>query len=532
MEILREKVGVILRLTDSFDAYLDKKLPMIQDKKLSDELLDASDKIKAVSAIEMSAETVDDGFSAFSNVMEMKNMVVSLKARLDEISTGTASSMSDTYSRSVSKLYLQTLKTYSRGVAECARLEDNFKETYAQDVLSGGTNFRDIRRAYLSHPNTTELYAHIVQLLVNDLWRSDRMAAFEIMEQISEDKRAVLEGAFGKKKMKAPLKMVPCGFGLMSTAPPEPLADVLKKTMGATMKTLEKKCKTEEICCVLVSHVTNSPTKFNILPFIDWDYIDPIKVDAGVSVRLVNKMNTIVKQKPAKWSFKRVVHGSLDYSRFVILETLDGVNYSPLTPWIKGSPIVPSRFLEKFIESFKGPTRIEMYNAQMHIRDKMFFVKPPKMQMDDTKIDPKYLRNDLFNHLLGVYDKQNKIKSPAAFEKFIQGSVLPEKLGDFLIQYFPAHNPKPVSHKFGYSELVTDFLGELQQLTRAFSQEMYDQYAAHRPDPSVYSSKHRDEDLRSAFEDILDGVLQSIITDSKNVFQAMMFKDKLLDVAM
>lgn len=537
MEALKGKLSIILHVVDKFDAYLDKKIPVTDDKKACDRMTESSAKIKELSEIPMSVATIDDGYAALSNISEMWTLIQSIKAETDEISSSSASSMSDTYSRSVSKLYLDLLKNYAIGSAEYAKLRDKFIVDFSTVFVDGtDEKFREMRRAYISHPFTTDLYANMAQKTIDILWKKDRLSAFDVLAQIEEDKNRILRAKYPRKKNKLLIKSNPPiqTFGLMGLGAPVDLSVLLKDIFGASIKTLESKCKKMGVCCVLMQHVTNTPTSFRIMDFIDRKMAAETahSIEDGISGRLVKKMKTIVKEDDAKWTFKHTVYGSVSANRFVILETINGKTYTPLAPWIKGPHFIPRHNLSGFIESMKGiPTPIEMYTALTQGRDKMFFAKPPKMIINETRIDPKYLRNDINNELLETYNKQKQMKTPAEFEKFIHGETLPNQLSDSLIQYYTEHVKPQKTHKFGYSELVTDFLGELQYITRSFSQEMLDQYIEHAPDPSVYNSKHRADELRRAFEKMLDAVLQSTITDTKNVFQAMMFKDKLLDVA-
>ena len=77
-------------------------------------------------------------------------------------------------------------------------------------------------------------------------------------------------------------------------------------------------------------------------------------------------------------------------------------------------------------------------------------------------------------------------------------------------------------HKFPASEILINFLHELEHLTKQFSKEMQVNYNHEDISDSFDSQK--------IFEIVLTKTLKTIIVDKKNLYQSMLFKDKLLSI--
>ena len=503
------------------------------------------DKIKDVDA-ELPS-TIPTMFSTFEQIQRIDFLLADIKNNINRISEGKGredASYSGTYSAETTHLYLKLLKKYEKFSNETCMLTYAIVEQFSGTIKSNMqspdemmTVFYDARKEYHKTEFTVNLYARITQMIIDALWHDDRTKTYQIMQEIEEDKDRALMQKLPKKsttKNTPPLRT----FGLMGIMKTTSLKKILTNEFdaAASVSKLDTFARKHKTCIVLIHKVTNNPLEFYIDPLINEQIakVNSHPKDTGVNPSYIRKMSTIHRGSPTKWKFGTQIFGDVNSATYVILETLDGENYRPVAPWTRHmSAKIPRHYILGFIRHLEGGSRrIESYNMLMstQIVDKMFFPKAiniSDLSKESKEIDPKYLRNDAFITLMLVYDKiAKKVSTPDAFERVIFGDELVDELSNFLITYYKNFK-KHIFHNFRYAELVVDFLAELQYIHRAFTQEMYDQYAEHRIDPAVYKSKHRKADLRDIFEEILQAVLQSIITDTKNVYQAMSFKNKL-----
>jgi hypothetical protein len=528
METIQQKLALIEGIREDFRAYLAHKLPSVG--KFHKQVIDRIEAAMSTLQVKKVKEPLDIAsmFATFSYIKTLDAAAATVMTNISYISQETGrddSSFSGTYAAETSRMYVALAKKYSKAETEGKFLTNAIAMTFVSNIPNSIEAFKEARKAYHATAHTVQLYAMLAQAVIDEMWSVDKPTAYALMADVEEDK---IRSLGVPKKRKSTRRNPPMrSFCLMGIRPTRLLADVLKSMFGSTnLATIAAK---HSVCFVLEYRVTNTPMEMHIDTLLDWKReTRPQPRTVGVNPIQMRHMKTIVRGSPAKWKFETKVVGSLDSPEFVVLETLNGTTFRPMTPWLDmNSPTkIPRRYLRGLIAHLSGkPSGLDAYNEALSqkIVDKMFLPKPVDARVlsaESKVIDPKFLRNDIFLELMR-YCSAKKVKTMEDFERVIFSDELTNKLADYLIKYDKIEKMS----NFRHAELVVDFLSELQYILRGFTQEIYDTYAKM---PITATTFKHDDTIRLAFEDLLNAVLQSVITDTKNVYQAMLFKDKLL----
>jgi len=533
MMSIPQKLTVLGKIRDAFRIYLDKRLPAVKHYRNTKKTIEEG--MRFLSSIELAEiASIEGQFAAMKELQTADGWVQKIKAGVEHLSKTRGNedqSFSGTYVAETSHMFINLMKSITKLTRQSNKITESILEEFVGSRVLDFSAFERARSAFLETGNYV-LYAKYAQSTINAVWFSARPDAYKIMRFIEKDKTDALVDNRPVRKVRVIASNPEMRtFGLMGSTEPTSLA-IATDSKIKTLAKLDALCKKRGICAVVFTRVTNTPLDFRFNQLMHRPHqFRPKQV--GISPKYMKRMQTIHRADDAKWQFQIIPYGDTDSASFMLLETTDGQLYRRMAPWfVRG--MVPRHHLLGLIDRIENkPSRIGMYNRALSKRviGRMFSPKltdVDRITKESQLVDPKYIRNEAFILLMKNYDKHaKKIKTSKAFEMFVHSDEMPELLSDFLVRRYKAIK-QPCYHQFRPAEAIVDFIFELQYIVRAFSQEMYDQYAKFRPDPCVFKSEFRGAELRETFEEIINAVLQSVITDTKNVYQAMSFKNRLL----
>jgi hypothetical protein len=396
--------------------------------------------------------------------------------------------------------------------------------------------FEMTRSKFYLYP-AKELYLRLISYLVDKI---------NIRRFIIEDK--MLSLAEGDNSDKDKLTKGDGGFltlwGYFPGNEDDKLGNILKKIAG--VDTIAK-CEKNLIGVILLNRVVHEPVVYQNHALFEGG-IDTV---GGVSEKFVEQHRTVIgicdlkcKNRGLgnnKWD-QRIIHNSFlapktasgasgsplpvsktasgasgsplpatKYTRYLVLESLDGSEYHTLTPWKlneNSSAFVGTRYVKSLIACLKREnqkaTRYHFIKSKK-IFENVFTRFPINMEqilLSSKLEDYKYLRAQVYSDIFREYQKKPLSLSAATHST---------RYAQLFINGLTTRFQKNVSTKItsDYSEIIMSFLPQLNYLSNKYSREMHDNY--------IKSPNEK-------FENVLDTVLKRIINNRTNVYESMLAK--------
>ncbi len=264
----------------------------------------------------------------------------------------------------------------------------------------------------------------------------------------------------------------------------------------------------------------------------------------GISSGIIERTNIITvpddKTAAPKFDFSAEVYGEENGGNGgFVFETIDGVHYRVLRrrEEKKGASLAPFDIAD-IVKYFKSPsmcTRVSTYqeicNAEACRR--MMVRKQPNTSLFEvtaSTIDANYIRNQVVLRLNGVLHTLLTRGSSTEKDiiKILHSHQLVDEFGAALLDFYKIgaigiHDFS--GGMFPFSEMLSTFLVEVENLRRQFIKELHDGYARTKPsaDPSSsYETQRRLETL------IID-VVQTVIPSDDNIYSSLNYKYMLLN---
>lgn len=436
------------------------------------------------------------------------------------------------------------------------------------------------------HPHSVSLYSYIMQQNINICLSFGPDICDGILNyvEIAKDFIMLYEQKLqnGKKSLfqaNPNLKT----FGLTPTGPAIPLTDITQKifkTGVSSVSKLESLAKKEKVCIVIMNHVIKHPIEFSIWKLIDKDlaqsYIQ--SAEAGITLKMIKRFETIAFKdlgKGKKWNFDTNYYGSIDSDEFVILVNMNyelfrvygiydeipivevGSTKSQLATVEGGGSVVKihKNKIHNFINYIKNDgiiknhTRISEYNyiQERKILDNMFL--PVKFNVNGIKlnsqiIDPNFLRHEIFLRLIEEFNdivstefkNGDKIKTFKDLGQVIHSNRLIDTFNSILVEQYDIYAIKNKEHssKFPFSETLQTFLSVLFDMNTDFRRLIHDYFIKIKVDPELFteSSVSKKLQLQNIFKEIITQVLKKIISDARNIYQELIYKNSMLKLSL
>lgn len=480
----------------------------------------------------------------------------------------------------IKKHYIDYLKTYKKITQ--VNVTDKFSDILINSIMKNSDQknmeqLENINSLFIKYPETIQLFAHVMQTTI-DRYSHDKDVQSKniisfIMELIEHDKAKVLQhfhdiSADKRIEEKRKIKIGSRNpflrrFGLVPSGNFIPIKDLfsnmknLQKERDHPEAIFKKIHKETKVGIIVLQNITHNPISYELWNLFNTNTI--MSANSGITEDFIKSRVTIHPLEPdKKWIFSSYqFFGSLDSQQFYIIETLNDTLYRFLYPWIiksyedktqKDRISIHYRkingllnYLEINKEYEKCEDRITIYQKIKEKNlEKMFFktgepnidalVKESLVHIDSSKI-----KSESIFRIRDVINKMIKnAKNPLDTITFV---IYNNKIFDTFIntvismykEFYIVKDDTRVS--FGFSEVFSTYLSDIQNLKSSFSKELNDIYLKkieeERKEIESITDKHK---LLIYIENIINETLDKILTYNSNIYQSLIFKSNLLKV--
>lgn len=472
-----------------------------------------------------------------------------------------------------------TYKKYQKEVVEIDNTALNKCIDFIKKELKWEThntidNIEKITDLVKKYPHAISLYIYITQIVLNDCLSIGSDICDFILNKVENVKNNILlidkknkNGAKITFQSNPSLKT----FGLTPVGDADKLKIITQQIFNESVNNISQLAnlaKKKKKCIVVINHIIKNPIEFNIRKLVDKNiaqaYIQ--KTEFGVTQKIIDKFNTISFKKIGvgkKWNFDVNYYGSIDSDEFIVLVRMSNdlfrlysiYNEMPIFGGGKLETKIRRGKIEPFIEYIKNKgvmkihTRVSEYHKihERKIINNMFL--PVKFDIQCIKtnsqiIDSKFLMRELSSHLLDRVDKiitkdfknGEKITTFKDIGSIIHSNKLVDVLNSILIEQYDIYaiKNKDNTNNFPFSETLQTFLSVLSHMNTDFRRLMHDYYTIAKIDCKIFSEKglNKKIQLKEIFKDIIRETLLKIISDKRNIYQELLYKNNILRLSL
>jgi len=433
---------------------------------------------------------------------------------------------------------------------------------------------------------SVSLYTFIIQETIKDCLTSAKGVCNYILNKVEIVKDAVIlhdkKIESGNRQLfqsNAHLKT----FGLTAHEESSDLSVIFKKYLSSdtNLKTLQNLAKDARntnghlkkagVCVVILNRVLKKPIEFNFWALIDQKIANPYlqSSDMGITQNTIDQFNTIQFKElksGKKWDFSIDTYGSIDSEYFIVLENLNNELYRTMGIYnemyvndkngggIKEVKIHKDKITE-FINYVKKKgvlptkTRISEYNLiqEKKVLTNMFL--PIKFDIREIKLKTQIIESHLLRHfILSKLQKQfdeifkkefkngDKIKTYKNIAELIHNKKFIDIFDGILIEQYDIYaiKNKNNDNAFKFSETMSTFLAVLFSMNIDFRRLIHDFYISTHIDVKILSAtnKIKHDELFDVFTEIVKKVLKKIISNERNIYQEILYKNDLLNLSL
>jgi hypothetical protein len=438
--------------------------------------------------------------------------------------------------------------------------ENNTKSTKDSSTQKIIKAIADIRNQYHEHPRSIVLYAYVMQILSDVMFTHDKGALFKILLFLEEDKNLCLDGNtnnyFAPRQLakdNPPLKK----FGLIPITDSVPIKQLLslvlsENNISTSDTNLRKISKAHKIGFIVFNRVVYTPIEYNIRPLIikniAKDFIQPDEY--GINIKTIDRFKTIRDFSKQEWNFSVEVFGN-DFETFYVFETLDGINYRCMAPWVNSKIYGLQRFriehILKYIANEGKPNRAANYHSVMQkkMTQNMFLRKAVDIDALIEKVEDNNahtIRTDIYETIMKYVDNVIKkqyhsdIKSSVEISEIIHDKEIPKIFFSKIIANYEkgADRDDIINFKAGcfpFEEILVSYMVELQYITRRLSKELHDGYSRNVLADDVFTKpkKEKMSIVNDKLAKVIDDAIKLIIKDDKNMYLSLRVKYSILN---
>ena len=159
-----------------------------------------------------------------------------------------------------------------------------------------------------------------------------------------------------------------------------------------------------------------------------------------------------------------------------------------------------------------------------------------KIKENSIIIDPKYLRNSIYLRLLDEFKSvfnAKKINDNYSYAQIIHNDNFLNIFSEILIKEFYTYlyaNYDEYTKRVGLSEVISSFINVIYINQREFTKELHDYFKNNIIESTVFEEDNIKKStlILHHFDNLLQYVLNKIITNDSNVYQTMIYKINLL----
>lgn len=537
MESLQNIYGYI-------EEYIDKLKPAVQNKYQSDyeNIIKNTELMKSyinnLSKFELKdsqdIKTAFKYYDAYQKIINVMDDILEIINDKFGVIETTDSDLSQTYLVELSE-YLNKLNSKFKIVIK----ENLLKLTIIKEELSTKLTVQltqeeeqKIHDEFLANPSSVDLYVEICEKLLKKYYQTDKQRVYELLKKINNAKEKVLETGYVPKKGNKNNPMINY-HNLIPNTNFQDLKSIiqlaLNKNISGTVKVSDLKsiAKKEKIGIIILYSVGYNAVEYNIFKLTNWyeakDYIQ--QQEAGINEQTLARFETIKKlDEPKKWRFDMEVINADSVDDFIILETINNQDFRVMSLWNNHKNMKLKKF--RIADLLKESNKIQNYHIlsiekslpNMFMRHKMDL---KSLEEDSTVADSNLIRNEIFMGLMKLF----KNVKPDKIGQVIHEPKLADTFETMVVnQYKDYSADKNIIRRteFPFGEIFVSYLVELRNLIRMFKREVHDYYMEHPP--------NKDTNSENYIGDLLRAVLEKLISDKKNIYQALFFKDRLLNI--
>ena len=594
MDIITNKIKYTKELYEKVKQYIEE-IPKLNLGKFNEEIDNSIDSIESIfSQINIITKSInskiientkiDEIFNLYGLINEVVCIIKIIITCLESVESKFQKKFEDITDKNGEKLndiYNNILVAYNKYKKNVVQINvdmiNKLSNIIQQQLKWTKSNAKDnsdtLTAIVKKYPHSISLYTFIIQQNINICISFSSEICDYILNQVEVVKDYIMlynikiqKGSPGLFHSNPILKT----FGLTPSGEAEEIKNITKKLFNTStgITGLENLAKKEKVCIVVINHVIKNPIEFNLWKLIDTNLSQPYiqSGDMGITQKTIDRFNTIIFKplsKGKKWNFDINHYGSINSDTFVILTNLNNnlyriysiYNEMPIIGGGKQEIKINKSKITEFIEYVKNKglintrTRISEYNKiqEKKILNNMFL--PVKFNIKEIKsesqiIDSKFLRREIISQTIKQFDEiikkeyknSEKIQTIKDIAQIIHSEKLIDVFNSILIEQYDNYAIKTKSHSdnFSFSEILQTFLSVLFNMNKDFRRLMHDYYIKAKIDPNILAEKAviKQVKLRDIFKDIIEKVLQKIITDDRNIYQELIYKNSLLKLSL
>lgn len=492
----------------------------------------------------------------------------------------------------VDNLYSDLILYYNKYKKKSIELDENIiNEMYlavkkmlewgSPDSIKNSVNV--LTDCVIKHIFSVSLYAFIMQKTIMDCLKSTVEVCDYILDKVETVKNAVI---LHDKKIKrgnhqlfqsnAHLKT----FGLTVYDKSSTLDVIFKKYLSSdtnfkNIQDIEKDAHSKngylkklDVCVVIINRVIKNPIEFNLWRLIDRKIAHSYaqSPNMGITQNTIDQFNTIQFKElkgTKKWNFNIDKYGSIDSEYFIILENLNNELYRVMsiyneiyehkTEGSRKEVKIHKNKITEFIDYVKNKgeiptkTRITEYNLirEKEILKNLFL--PIKFNVNDIKLKSQIVESHLLRHFILTnlqkqfdeifkkeYKNGNKIKTYKDISDLVHNKKFIDIFDSILIEQYHIYAIKNENNNndFNFSESMSTFLTVLFNMNTEFRRLIHDTYISTNIDMKILlaTDKIKHDELFDIFTEIVKNVLVKIISDERNIYQEILYKNGLLNL--
>lgn len=553
MNYLKQKNELILSVVKDVDEYISKLSPLIaQNMPLK---LSELNNFKNAIAKELGEgdESLTD-MDFFVKMEKVRAYIQAMNTILRDAHYAKhsyGSDMSDTYKAETHRMYKKLSLKFAKIFAKISDLDKKIHNEISVSIIdeikkstSKEESFQKFRKMFLENPEIVDLYTTVFKKLIEYEKDNDRDFMYRLLSILEEDKTHVLDRGHPIVKKKILKNPILKSFGLIPNGVFMTPEEISVKIFSQNMKKdiFKKLAEKNKMCVIVLNKITYLPVASSIESLIDRGQVDKFfqPPEVGVTKNIVSRFSTIdFLEKGRGWNFSSDVFGDMEAEKILLLETFNGKKYRNLNIWTTSKYVLEKNRLTDFLEYLKKyrsskfyPSRCDNYNSILSnkILKNIYFPKQVSINIltdESTEINARYLRNTMTSQMVDLFiKKEKKIKDNVYLGQLIKSELFSNLFEKILIEYYEQYSSRKMmkNHSFPKSSVLVDFLFQLNELSKQFKKEMQANFNEINLEDDSYKYSQK------IFEDVLSKTLSVIIVDKKNLYQAMLFKDKLLSI--
>ena len=280
--------------------------------------------------------------------------------------------------------------------------------------------------------------------------------------------------------------------------------------------------------------------------------------NSGINNDFIKKFDIIKYIKgESSWDFSIKYYGDIDSnSNIICIEKLNKDKYRLLCNELKDdfNGIMQKDDLSsmiKYIKSTKikyNKTRVSKYNdliIEKAASNIFLGVKfdTREINLYSQIVDSKYIRNEIYMRIFEEFTKiiknnykdGNMIKKQYDFSKIIHHDNLIDKFSEVIMEQYYNYVKKDTAEisKFLGTEIFSTFISNIFIMNRIFIRSIHDNFTKVKMDNSIFKLNNdmKVKKLSDIFGEILDRTLVKLVSNKSNIFQSMIFKNKIVNLS-